>query len=146
MDILYLLLITLWETVLGFISEFNNYSLASLQLCWMIFHLSLMPTRGGCMIFHLSLMPTGGGWIIFYFFDCSSPFCFLLIEFNCTFYISYKWIPYYIYYYCVLISWWQAVGTTFSFMPALLLSILIPLFLPFSSVSFSFFILAVPMR
>ena len=31
--------------------------------------------------------------MIFSFLDCSSPFCFLLIEFHCTFYISNKIIP-----------------------------------------------------
>ena len=31
-----------------------------------------------------------GGWMIFHFFDCSSPLSFLLIEFHCTFSISYK--------------------------------------------------------
>ena len=35
-----------------------------------------------------------GGLIIF---DSSSPFYFLLIEFYCTFLISYKILPYYIY-------------------------------------------------
>ena len=29
-----------------------------------------------------------------------SPFCFLLIEFHCTCYISYKISPDYVYYYC----------------------------------------------
>ena len=33
-----------------------------------------------------------------WFFDCFSPFCFLLIEFQCTFFIFYKIIPYYVYY------------------------------------------------
>ena len=37
-------------------------------------------------------------------------------------------------------------GLLFSFLSALLLSILTPLFLPSSSVSLSYFILAVPMR
>ena len=39
----------------------------------------------------------------FLFFDCSSPFCFLSIEFYCTFSISYKILPYYVYYYCIQI-------------------------------------------
>ena len=39
----------------------------------------------------------------FSFFDCSSPFCFLLIEFHCTFSISYK-ISYFVYYYFILID------------------------------------------
>ena len=37
------------------------------------------------------------------FFDCSSPFCFLLIEFHCTFSISYKILQSYVYYYCIYI-------------------------------------------
>ena len=45
----------------------------------------------------------GGGWMIFHFFDCLSPFSFLLIEFHCTFSISYRTLPYYVYYYCILI-------------------------------------------
>ena len=35
------------------------------------------------------------------FFDCSSPFCFLSIGFHFTFSISYKILPYLIYYYCI---------------------------------------------
>ena len=31
------------------------------------------------------------------FYDYLSPFCFLLIEFHCTFSISFKIIPYYVY-------------------------------------------------
>ena len=37
-----------------------------------------------------------GGWFFFPFFDCSSPFCFLLNEFHCTFCISYKMLPCYV--------------------------------------------------
>ena len=33
----------------------------------------------------------------FSFFDCSSPFCFLLIEFHCNFSIFYKILPYYVF-------------------------------------------------
>ena len=45
-----------------------------------------------------------GGWVDeFKFFDFSSPFCFLLMGFHCTFSISYKILPYYVYYYCILI-------------------------------------------
>ena len=39
----------------------------------------------------------------FLFFDCSSPFCFLLIEFHCTFSVSYKILANFVYYYCILI-------------------------------------------
>ena len=35
----------------------------------------------------------------FLFLDCSSPFCFLIIEFHCTLSKSYKILPYYVYYY-----------------------------------------------
>ena len=37
------------------------------------------------------------------FFEYLNPFCFLLIEFNCTFSISYKILPYFVYYYCILV-------------------------------------------
>ena len=37
------------------------------------------------------------------FFDYLSPFYFLLIEFHCTFSISYKILPDHVYYYCVSI-------------------------------------------
>ena len=37
------------------------------------------------------------------FFEYLSPFCFMLIEFHCTFSISYKILPYYVYYYCILV-------------------------------------------
>ena len=37
------------------------------------------------------------------FFDYLSPFCFLLIEFHCYFYISYKILPDYVYCYCISI-------------------------------------------
>ena len=37
------------------------------------------------------------------FFEYLSPFCFLSIEFHCTFSISYKILPYYVYYYCILV-------------------------------------------
>ena len=36
-------------------------------------------------------------------FSIVRPFYFLLIEFHCTFSISYK-ISYYVYYYCILIK------------------------------------------
>ena len=37
------------------------------------------------------------------FLDGLSPFCFLLIESYCTFYISYKILANYVDYYCILI-------------------------------------------
>ena len=69
------------------------------------------------------------------FFKYLSQFCFLSIEFYSTFYISYKILPHFVYYYyCIF------------FVPTLLFSILTPLFLLLLSVSLSYFILAVPMR
>ena len=35
------------------------------------------------------------------FFEYLSPFCFLSIEFHCTFSISYKILAYFLYYYCI---------------------------------------------
>ena len=44
--------------------------------------------------------------MIFHYLDCSSPFCFSLIEFlHCSFLIFYKIILYYVYYYCILIRY-----------------------------------------
>ena len=37
------------------------------------------------------------------FLHCLSSLCFLLFEFHCTFSIYYKILPYYVYYYCILI-------------------------------------------
>ena len=39
----------------------------------------------------------------FSFFDYLSPFCVLLIEFHCSFSISIKILPNYVYYYCISI-------------------------------------------
>ena len=85
-----------------------------------------------------------GGW--FFFLVPLVHFVFLLVEFYCTFAIYYK-IPWnYVFYYCILNRMIWAVGTSFSFVLALLLCILTPLFLLTSSGSLSYFILAVPMR
>ena len=40
---------------------------------------------------------------------CSSPLCFLIIEFHCSFSISYKILPYYVYYGLRGVSWWLCV-------------------------------------
>ena len=40
--------------------------------------------------------------MIINFFDYSSPFCFLLVEFNFTFSIFYKILTNYVYYCCIL--------------------------------------------
>ena len=75
------------------------------------------------------------------FFECLSQFCFLSIEFHCTFSI----IKYYHIMFIIivfLLGCDRQSGLLF-FVPALLLSMLTPLFLPSSSVSLSYFILAV---
>ena len=73
------------------------------------------------------------------------PFCFLLIEFH-FFPISYKTLTNYVYNHCIFIRIVQAVGNSFSFVLALILSTLTPLFLPSSSVPLSYFIVLVRMR
>ena len=115
------------------------------------------------------------GWALcFSFLICSSPFCFLLTVFYNTFSMSCKILPYYVYYYyCPPRGQWMdysrrlvkkfihcfreqrlhwKMGLSYSlglwdfhfFVPALFLSMLMHLFL-YSSLSQSFFILAVPM-
>ena len=80
------------------------------------------------------------------FFDYSSPFYFLLIEFHRILF------PYLVKEYNVMfinILFWlgsDKLSGLLSFVPALLFSILTPLFLPSSSVSQSYFIFAAPMR
>ena len=67
------------------------------------------------------------------------------IEFHCTFSISYKILPYFVY---IIVFWLgcdRPSGLLF-FVPVLLISTLTPLFLSSSSVSLSYLILAVPMR
>ena len=54
----------------------------------------------------LRLWINGGGWMICHFLIGQSKFCFLSIEFHCTFSISYKILPYYVYYYCIVIRLW----------------------------------------
>ena len=44
-----------------------------------------------------------GGWMSFHFTIVHVHFVFLLIEFRCPFSISYKMLPYYVYYYCLFI-------------------------------------------
>ena len=74
-----------------------------------------------------------------------TKFCFLLIEFHCTF-------PFLIKYYRILfiiIVFWLGCDRPSGlllFVPALLLSAVTPLFLPSSFFSLSYFVLAVPMR
>ena len=46
----------------------------------------------------------GGAGTIFYFWIVEFHFIFLLIEFHWNFFISYKILPYYVFYYCILIS------------------------------------------
>ena len=78
------------------------------------------------------------------FFDYLSPFCFLLIEFHCTFpfFIKFHQI---VYYYCIRLGCDRPSGLLL-FVRTVLFSILTLFFCPSSSVSLSYFILAVPMR
>ena len=77
------------------------------------------------------------------FLDYLSPFCFLLIEFHCTFSISYKRLQYFVYYNIFWLGCDRLSGLFFS--ACFASSVLKPLFLPSSFVSLSYFILAVPM-
>ena len=52
---------------------------------------------------------------------------FFKIEFHCTFSISDKILPYYVYYYCILLFCGRQLELTFS-VPSFLLSLLMPLF------------------
>ena len=76
------------------------------------------------------------------FFEYLSPFCFLSTEFHCTFSISYKILPYFLYYDSIFIR----LSGLLSLVPALLFSILTPLFLSSSSVPLSYSSLAVPIH
>ena len=79
------------------------------------------------------------------FFDYLSPFCFLLIEFRCSFSFLIK------FYQIMFIIVVFRLGCNrpsglLLFVPAVLFFILTIFFCPSSSVSLSYFILAVPMR
>ena len=78
------------------------------------------------------------------FFEYLSPFCLLLIEFHCTFSIFYKILPH-LFIIIVFCLGCDRPSGLLLFVPALILSILTPLFLPSPSVSLSYFVLAVPM-
>ena len=80
------------------------------------------------------------------FFEYLSPFCFLLIEFHCTFSISY--IKYYHLLFTIIVFWLgcDRLSGLLLFVPTVLFSILMPLFCVSSSFSLSYFVLAVPMR
>ena len=87
--------------------------------------------------------------MIFYFLIVQVHFVFLSIEFHCTFSKSFKILPYYVYYCCILfiiLVFFEIVigrwGFSF-FVSALHLFILTPLFLPSSAVSLAYFILPV---
>ena len=63
------------------------------------------------------------------FFDCSITFYFSFIEFHCTFYFSYKMLPYYVYYYCI---WFGGGGPSW-------LLFFMPLYLfPYSRLAYLF--------
>ena len=49
------------------------------------------------------------------FFNYLSPYCFSLIQFHCTFTISYKILKKYVYFYCILIIMFRPSGLLFSF-------------------------------
>ena len=83
------------------------------------------------------------GWFVI--FQIFKSFCFLSIEFRYSFSISYKILLYFAYFIVVWVRCDRPSGLLL-FVPALLLSIITPLFLPSSSVSLSYFVLAVPMR
>ena len=79
------------------------------------------------------------------FFEYLSPFCFCQLNFIVLFLFLIKY--YHILF--IIIVFWKGCDRPSGlllFVPAFLLSILTPLFLPSSSVSLSYFVLAVPMR
>ena len=69
---------------------------------------------------------------------------FLLVEFYCNISIYYKILRNYVYYYCILNRIVWAVGTSVLFRASFTFSVLTLLFITFSSVSLSYFILVVP--
>ena len=81
--------------------------------------------------------PVEGGWF-FFIFRLFKFILFLLIEFHCTFSISYKILRIIF----IIVAFWlgsnRPLVLLFFFMPALLLSILTPFFVPSCSVSFLF--------
>ena len=79
------------------------------------------------------------------FFDYLSPFCFLSIEFNCTFSISYEILPY-LFIIIVFRLGCDRPSGLLLFVPTVLFYILTPLFCVSSSVSLSYLVLAVPIR
>ena len=94
----------------------------------------------------LCLFPLGRGRVDdLLFFEYLSPFSFLLIDFHCAFSISWKILQFF---FIIFVFWLgcDRLSGLLLFVPALLLSILTPLLLPTSSVSLSYFVLAVPMR
>ena len=97
-------------------------------------------------ILALLILPSSSVYLISFLFEYLSPFCFLSIEFHCTF--SFFHIKYYHILFIIIVFWLggDRPSGLLSFVPALLFSILTPLFLPSSSVSLSYFVLAVPMR
>ena len=100
----------------------------------------------GILLLLLLLLPLpGGGWMIYHFSDILVHFVFCQLNFIVLF-------PFFTKYYHILfiiIVFWLGCDRPSELLlsvPALLLSILKPLFLPSSSVSMSYFVLAVPMR
>ena len=92
-----------------------------------------------------AIVPSEGGWfVIFWLFKY---ILFFVNWISLYFSISYKILHYYVYDIYIYIYWlgWDRPSGLF-FMPALLLSILTPLFFPSSSVCVSYFSLAIPMH
>ena len=96
-------LTVLWDTSSqhGHSWIFNNLNLYKRKLMW-----RLIDWRRGWVKAPYSVDD-------FSFFDCSSPCCFLLIDFHWTFTISYKIPTNCVYYHGILIRQWYAVGSSF---------------------------------
>ena len=72
--------------------------------------------------------------------------CRFLLAIHCTFSMFYRILPYYVFCCCILIRLECDVVTSIFFIPDSRLFKLTPLFLPYFSVSLSYYILAGPMR
>ena len=111
----------------------------------LLFLLLSFPRGGGSSRFFYCLSQEGGRWDDISFSSIQVHFVFCQLKFIVLF-------PFLIKYYHILfiiIVFWLGCDRPSGlplFVPALLFSILTPLFLPPSSVSLSYFIIAVPMR
>ena len=100
-------------------------------------HASLLTVLVGFLKFYFILAVHGGEWMICHFSIVQLHFVFLLIEFQYTLSVSYKILPILL---TFIVFWLRCdrPSRLLLFVPALLLSILTPLFLPSSSVSLCF--------